>query len=341
MTRALVKNLTQAVAPNLLINGAADFWQRQTTFNTGGPTTSYNTVDRWIVGIRGGSADSTISRSTEVPNSQFKYSIQILSTGVAATNDTIEYGQRIPAAIIKPYIGKTMTASVWVKVTTTNPTAAGFEINTPSSLAEDSWLANDLNEIVEYRSPAPVFVLTVWQRFSFTFVVPATAANGLQIRFDSGSADGALRMNCTGFMLNEGTTAPDHFYRSTGTVAEELLACQRYYEKSYPLESPPATNSAASNTTMVARATNATTTAVVRVEFAARKRTTPVMTFYPSDGSPTGSWTYAGTATAEAVVATNNVSERNFGINFNGTAAGLTTNEAVTIAGHWTADAEL
>jgi hypothetical protein len=180
-----------------------------------------------MIGGSGGSGGCLATQSTTVPNTQFKYSVQQVENGDANGNSMVA-AQRIEASIVRPYIGKTLTLSLWVRFTGLLPTTQ-LIISTPSSGVEDTWQVNEpLGETNQFTS-LPSLTLGVWKRVSFTFVVPAAASNGLQVMLATASYSGIPTMNHTGWMLTEGPSAPANFYRAGATIEEELAMCQRYF----------------------------------------------------------------------------------------------------------------
>lgn len=179
-----------------------------------------------MIGGSGGSGGCLATRSTTVPNSQFKYSVQQVENGDASGNSLVA-AQRIEAANIRPYIGKTMTLSLWLRFTGFLPVPQ-LIISTPTNVAEDSWQTNEpLGEVNQFTY-LPSVTLGVWTRVSYSFVVPAAAVNGLQVMLATQAYTGTPTMNHTGWMLTEGPAAPANFYRAGKTIQDEMAMCQRY-----------------------------------------------------------------------------------------------------------------
>jgi hypothetical protein len=332
--------------PNLIINGAMDFWQRgvgplDTSINR-----TYATVDRFMIGASGGSGGQIQSRSTTVPNSQFKYSVQQVENGDQVGNALMAF-QKIEANNIRPYIGKQMTISLWVQFTTILPASPAIQIYTPVSGSEDSWNSDPLADTLVETQVISGLVLGNWSRISHTFVVPAGASNGLMVSFTSGTYNGQPTMRHTGWMLTPGFRAPDYFYRAGTNLADELAMCQRYYEKSYNINVAPGTTSADGQTTHIDMADSVSSTIGVRVSFKVTKRADiSTMTFYNRTTGTTGSWestrSNGGTLTGDGNVnvTSSSSSESSFGVNATGSIA-LAIGDAVRLTGHWTANAEL
>lgn len=114
-----------------------------------------------------------------------------------------------------------------------------------------------------------------------------------------------------------------------------LLMCQRYYEKTYAVDTAVASNTATNTYFVMGAQIGATTVQYGSIPFKIPKRATPTMTLYRNDGT-SGSWAFTSTAGAST--------------NRTVTAAATSTNAFLpeqTAAleyrgsGHWVADARL
>ena len=135
-----------------------------------------------------------------------------------------------------------------------------------------------------------------------------------------------------GVQLERGSTATPFERRM---FSQELVLCQRYFEKSYDYSVVPGTNSNNGMTAFTVNS-NAGSNALVNTQFIVQKRTAPTMTYWSQTGSA-GNWTYersgsTSTATANAYW----IGEHTASIFINIGAAWT----ASFIYGHWTASAE-
>lgn len=331
MARALIKNASNPNPRNLIINGAMDFWQRGTSAAIAAART-YNSVDRFQCGASGGSSGVLITRSTIVPNLQFKYSYQSVENGDQTGNSMLVL-QKIEAANIRPYIGRTMTFSFWSRLTTAAVTGS-INVYTPASGVEDSWSVDPLADTPQF-SEVITHTLGVWKRFTYTFTIPTAAVNGMFIMVVIGSYSGQPTWNHTGWMLTEGPGAPENFYRAGDDIQEEFAMCQRYYEKSYLFGTAPGTADA--NGLAHLRAV-LTTQAALDVMFKTSKRVSPTMTFASRNGT-SGTLTNDSNTSDSAVTITTPQTastEDRIGVM---TVAGATVGTFYRV--HWTASAEL
>ncbi len=222
MPRTLVT--TQTFRPtNILINGLFDHWQRATTAGAGG-TPAYNTTDRWMNELSG-SGSISFDRSTIVPNSTMRFSMQ-LSKGTAATGTRLN--QRIEADNIAPYIGKTVCFSFWIRLQ--SGTLSGASLIVRNALTKDTWTADNTTEPTVWTETvtSQIAAAGVWKRIYSSFVVTPDCVNGMstQLQFNV-ATDFVLQV--AGCMLTEGSTPPMDTYRHAENVGLELAACQRYF----------------------------------------------------------------------------------------------------------------
>ena len=122
----------------------------------------------------------------------------------------------------------------------------------------------------------------------------------------------------------------------TLSFGEQLALCQRYYEKSYPIDIPPGTNTP--NGVSLHRITSdANNLSGTSVEYKVTKRASPTVTGYTLAGI-LGQWNYerSGVAATQTTFATAG-SVSSFYTSINTGAAWVATR----ISGHWVADARL
>jgi hypothetical protein len=193
---------------NVFINGAADVWQRGTSFTTSGAYTA----DRWAE--VNGANSITYSRSTDVPSSLgFQYSISRAGTGSNMV-------QRIEAANAARFAGQTVTLSFYYK-STAGADSLGYSIYHANS-------ADNFGGVTQIGSNQTIATpSTSWTRVTYSFAVPAGGANGLAFYFFRGNTATSTTL-MTGFQIELGSSA-SAFSRAGGTIQGELANCQRYY----------------------------------------------------------------------------------------------------------------
>jgi hypothetical protein len=221
---------------NPIINGGFDIWQRGTSIVPATSAITY-TSDRW--GGYRNATGSTISRqttsdTTNLPNIQYAARVQ-RDSGNTSTAD-IFLGQSIETTNSIPFTGKTVTLSFYAR--------SGANFSASSSVMKTLLITgtgtdqNAFNGFTGAATPIDqnVTLTTTWQRFAYT-VTLATSVTQLAVRFSFtpvGTAGANDWFEVTGVQLDVGTwtstTAPT-FRRSSGTLAGEFLACQRYFQR--------------------------------------------------------------------------------------------------------------
>ena len=333
---------------NYLINSNFDIWQRGVT-----STLNDYLADRWRDGgTNVGSAVKTVTRETfalgqtDVPNNPKYYhktNITVASTGVGGHTN---FQQRLEN--VEALAGESITTSFWAKADTNKNIAMEYDQSfgtggTPSATVVGIGVAT--------------FNLTTsWQKFTVTTSLPSISGKTLgtdgndflrfRIWYDAGS-DYDARSNSLGhqtgifevaqFKLEKGATATKY---ENIPRAEELALCQRFFEKSYNIETPVGSitldgityfrQDRISTSNASTRQTNAQTA------FKAVKRAIPTMTGYNCD---------TGTAGQVRTTADDNYTIDAFAnVGVHGfpsidTIASVDANKTFQL--HWTADAEL
>jgi len=275
------------LSKNLIINGNFDIWQRGTSQTANG----YGSVDRFLTDFVGStntmSLQSFTVGQTDVPNAPTYYARHNV-TGVTGASNYCIFLQRIEG--VRLLAGETVTLSFWAKA----------NINRYMSI-----------EAVQYfgtgGSPSsPVYacgvkkhsITTSWQKYTYTFSFPSisgktlgTGRNDYQaivFWFDGGSSFDSRTdslghqsgiFDISQVQLEKGSTASDFENRS---FADEMLLCQRYYEKSYPSVGAYPGSLTATGMVWEYQANSAATilSAGGNVKFSTEKRGTPTVTVY-------------------------------------------------------------
>ena len=331
---------------NRLINGSMEFWQRGTTAVT---TSGTYYADRWLTF---GNATISATRANVTPNAvtpgQIRYATQFTVTSLGTSGSNAGIIQKMESA--GTLAGKTVTVSFYAYASVANLEIACslyrfFGSGGSPSTAE---------ELYAYTARKTSSLSTsAWNRYSFSFNVPTMAGKTLGLAgndslsvylwFDAGSAyntaTGSLgnqtgTFYVTGVQVEQGPGASDFEERPRQT---ELALCQRYYEKTYRLDTVPGTNTNVglqSNSVSSYDAGNAAFTAIFQVP---KRNNVPSMTAYTTTGT-SGSWDYwrNGVATTSAVTFSQ-ISERSATLNL---LVGLAW-APVLIYGHFVASNEL
>lgn len=325
------KALNQYPNRNLIINGDMQVAQRGTSVASI-TTTGYRTVDRFNLDLNA-LGTWTMTQENDAPSgSGFRNSAKVLCTTADASPAADDYfafgqifeGQNLQAIKKGTAAAEQLSLSFWVKANVTG-----------------TYIVNlyDLDNNREISKSYTISTSATWEKKTITFPADTTGAfdndnNGsLVVNFflAVGSNRNSGTLNSTSW--NSGTnanravgqvnlaSATNNYWQITGIqlevgdtatpfefkpFAEDLLQCQRYYEKSYPYSTALGTG--------VAGGWCGSTTSTVstgempgNILFKVSKRSTPTITLYNaisgtsgqiyrvSDAaSPTGSAAYIG-----------------------------------------------
>jgi len=216
---------------NGILNSAFQVWQRGTSFANTAQT--IYTADRWVT--VGTPAAYTISRqatgdTTNLPNIQYCARIQRNSGQTNTTTFDLVQGFETVNSI--PFAGKTVTLSFYArKGANYSPTSSILAAALYSGTGTDqSPTAAFTGQVAVINQNATL--TTTWQRFTYTASVGATATQ-LKTIFSmspTGTAGANDSYDITGVQLEVGSSATD-FHTNQPTIATELAACQRYYQR--------------------------------------------------------------------------------------------------------------
>ena len=193
---------------NKIINGNFDVWQRGTSFSGAAPEF---TADRWFAP---GAAGQAVTRVADHPTAgSAAFCIQ-----VANTAGTQWIQQRIESNNLRDLVGKTVTASVWVKNIV--PFGSGANLQVVRANATDDWTTT--TDVGTSASTAS----TNWTQLTCTFTMTAAMANGLMLRLiTAGGGGGAATVRLSMAQLEVGPAPTAFEHRDYGL---ELALCQRY-----------------------------------------------------------------------------------------------------------------
>lgn len=317
---------------NYLINGNFDLWQRGTSFTVSGDYTA----DRWKQNHN--TAGATYSREafalgqTDIPGEP-KYFMRVAVTSAAVSTSSV-LQQRIEG--VRTLAGQTATLSFWAR----NDTTKTFNI----TVTQQFGTGGTPSAPVQVASSS-LSIGTVWTRYTVTVDINSISGktigtngdNYLEIHLFEPLSFSTFILDLAQFQLEKGSVATGFEQRPFGL---ELGLAQRYFEKSFYLDTAPAEGQV--DPPYLSVMTITSTERRGWIPFETRKRASPVMTYYKAAGMTTdGRWNVRESASAwtERVPATNSVNER--GVVVQVGAVGATAGQGMTAQGHWTADAEL
>lgn len=351
---------------NRIINGDFTLWQRGTSFAS--PATATYSADRWKY-YKNGGVVHTISRSTDVPTLlqsgyQSRYSLRIEVTTADASLASSDYSYL--TTILEGYDyqtihGRPVGIQFWIKSGKTGQYSLALGGGSPRRSYVVPFTINDANTWERKFVPLTMDNLS-------TYSFDHTSGLDINIVLSSGSAYQTAQtgqwltadVNSTAANVNFSDTignalylaqvmlvdadftynpSPNLTYHRVGRSFQgELSMAQRYYEKSFALETTPATNAGMSEVSRVAAfgPTIQGQTWATDVFFKVQKRVVPTITPYNANSAANNwEWTDTNISTTTGWV-----------LQFAGRNSFIPRKDGATATftwamGHWTADAEL
>lgn len=226
-----------AAGKNKLIN--ADFNVNQRAFTS---TTTSGTFgfDRWYLQATDGtstySAQTFTAGTAPVAGYESTNFARLVSTGQTATNAQTTLRQKIED--VRTFANQTITLSFWAKASTGTPSIA-------AELVQD--FGSGGSTAVTGTIASKQTISSSWARYTFTASVPSisgktigTGSNLQVLIWTSAGSDFNARtgtlgiqsvtIDIWGVQIEAGSVATP-FTTATGTLAGELAACQRYYQR--------------------------------------------------------------------------------------------------------------
>ena len=359
---------------NIVINGDMAVAQRGTTATgIGNGDNACHTVDRFSFYEEGAtSGEFTMSQDTDVPTGQgFAKSVKLDCTtadGTLAAAEVAALEYKMEGLDLQ-YLKKgtsnaeSLTLTFWVKTNKTGTYVVNFYDND-----------NDRQTSQNYT----VSVADTWEKKTITFApdTSGTLTNdntlalamyfilGAGTDYTSGSAATAWEVftgnadnwcggqtvnmldntanyiNITGVQLEAGSVATDFEVVPFG---QNVRRCQRYYQKSYAIDTVPGNTDTNNNVSQVQMANTSSSTANngVRTRYLQRLRANPTATLYAPDGT-SGNLNYSRHGAAQAEVSGTITSAGTTAVKvYTTNASGMTAGDAVEVFYHYTVDAEL
>jgi hypothetical protein len=242
----------------------------------------YSTVDRFYVYCTG----ANVTAAQVAGSGAVKNNLQI--TGAASVT-AVGIGQRIEQLNSYDMAGSTATLSVNISNSLlTTVTWTAYYATTADTFGT---LASPTRTQIATGTFTVNSTLT---NYSTQISIPSAATTGIEIVFTVGAQTSGTWV-IGNVQLEKGSTATSFDYRPYGT---ELALCQRYYQKSYAIETVPAS---VTKLNIVGGAVGiyATWASVSSISFAVQMRAAPTFAYYDSAGNAskvsaylnTGGWT--------------------------------------------------
>lgn len=350
-------NLGSKLGENLIINPSMDLWQRNTSFSS--IANGAYLADRWNYGKSGAGVHECL-RSADVPiESLSKYSMLLNVTTPDATmdvGDEYRIGQKIEGYNLTRIKGRNAFISFWVKASvagtycvalrneavdrsyvmeysinqadTWEKKTLKFKHNTTGTWDYENGIGLSIDWVLGCGSAVQTLTTNEWQ--SGNFVGTANQTNLLA----SNSNDFFL----TQVQLHEGI-GEIPFEKLIRDFGSEVELCQRYFEKSYDLDTAIGSASAFSSLKQSTALSGTDFYDMMNQDFNTEKRIIPTVSFYnPNTGANNTFYNVnTGLSVGSAQFTTPGLGKRRMSIQSPG--GGLNGNQIHAI--HWTADAEL
>jgi len=330
---------------NKIINGDFGIWQRGTSFSGVGGYAIYNAADRFNISSTGGS--STVSQqaftygTAPVAGYESQYFMRLATAASAMTY--FDIAQKIED--VRTFAGQTITMSFWVKS------------NVATTLVPQIIQQFGTSGSTQVTTNGTTFTTTTsWTRYSATIAVPSIAGKTIGagsstsafLAYSSGTIN-SVTVDTWGWQVEAGSTATA-FQTASGTIGGELALCQRYFEKSFPVDVTPANGLFYAGGLAMIMYSDLWALEGLTISFKVPKRIAPTITFYGATSGTVGGWQQY-TSNAWVTWATVSNSGRGapaspningFGVQIhNNGSSGFPVGTVKAIQGDWTASAEL
>ncbi len=212
-----------AAGKNVIINGDFNIWQRGTSFSTSGAW-SFN-ADRFQGYM--GSGTATLAQQTFTPGTAPVAGYEgtyFLRATAPASGGTFHFRQSIEN--VRTFAGQTVTLSFWAKASATT------SLNTYFNQVFGSGGSATVNTTAQTNT-----ITTSWARYTYTVALPSISGktigtgNYIEPYFVTvNNFTSSATIDYWGIQVEDGSVATA-FQTATGTLAGELAACQRYYQR--------------------------------------------------------------------------------------------------------------
>lgn len=371
MARVLVREIKQD-KKNYILNGNFELWQRGFGNVTGLGSVQQYHADRfqWAAGTITAQVTSfrapvaTYANYTSLPrtcNYMQQYSVTTaqpsLSAGSTAgpwikvegydIQDMLEQGALSSGFILSFYVASSVTGTYTLQFSNgsfNNNYFTTYTINSANTWQRVSIQLTAAEVLTGISSGTWNYTNGIGMYLRF-WLASGTGAHGVNQNVWTSSTNNipAAQVNflstlsnswgITGIMLNVGNTLPDFRMRGE-SQADELGLCQRYYEKTYNIDTQPASITAVGIIYGFNAENSGTSNPTINHHYKVRKRANPTTTYYNSVTGAVGTWRASGGADLTVSQLVNSE---------NGASLQFTTPLAAgnAIAGHLVSDAEL
>lgn len=222
---------------NRIINGDMLIWQRGTSFSlpSGGISSANNyTADRWMCYSGGSNPGHTVTRSTDVPSSDFQYSLRNQRNSGNTSTGAVYSTQFIESVNCFDLSNKMCTLSFWAKAGSTYSGTngqLGVTVGTGTT-ADQGYSVLSGAGWAGYATPLNVTPILnrYWTRYTYSFMVGSGTQEMFAMFYNNttGTAGADDSYYICGVQLEKGPVATPFEKRHYTT---ELQLCQRYHQR--------------------------------------------------------------------------------------------------------------
>lgn len=343
---------------NTLINGCFEYWQRGASFAAIAGNTYF--ADRWKY-EKNGSTVATVARDTDLPTNAFgtysaSHTVTTVSGAPSASNFVI-MRQIIEGNQFRPLKGKNIALKFWVKSPKTGVHCVAFQSTGGLKVIIKEYTVSAINtweqKTIRFNHDATgtwLYDTGIGMYVTFCLMTGSSFQGSKDVWLTSSSfMSTASQVNVCDTIGNvfkiaemvmiedntEQTRDPD-FVLAGGDLREELTLCQKYFEKSYDVDTVPgtATNSGAAIYYLILPSV-ATLAPYIFNAYKSPKRILPSITIYNPSTGATGSINDRN----GNILRTASIDQS--GLNaFCTTVTASYSNSNTLLSGHYTADAE-
>lgn len=286
-------NATSFGFRNRLFNGSYAVAQRGTTFASGSNNDDTYNLDRWYV-LSDGNDIVDITQNTAAAPPEQKFCIAL---DVETINKKFGVAQIIENINCADLQGQTVTLSFQAKVSATTKLdnvkcAVVAWSGTADSVTSDiisAWGAEGTNPTLianatYENTPANLNVTTSWATYTVSAPIDTASTNNVIVFIWSDVTDTTLGdfLYLAGVQLEAGTVATPFERRDYG---QELMMCQRYYEKSYPIATVPGASSITAGMSWLVNGYSSSIYVLCTTTFKATKRTSATIAYWDAAGN--------------------------------------------------------
>lgn len=342
-------SLSNLFGKNLVTNSLLDIWQRNLSFTA--DSTKYM-ADRFQFQISG-SGRYVVTRSTDVPlNSRSAYSWRQecdVANGSLNPGDYSLIAHKIEGLFFRKVKGRDLVFSMDVKSSVPGVYTVGFRNGVFDKAYVAEYTINQANtwekKVIKFKHDATGTWLYDNSIGMEILLITSSGSTYHGTAGVWGNGNNISTSNQTNLLATLGNTfqfANPKFHDGFDVLDDdilersfdhELLLCQRYFEKSYPLDVPPGTIDIFNGNAQVITSSNQNFSDYIA--FKANKRDIPIGTMYNTNSGAVNSYLSVSIGSKNGSIASPGINGMSA---YSTESSGTAGNHALF---HWTADSEL